>query len=229
VPTVAGAAWFAFFWMIWGSPSPLAPYGADTSTSSAYILRGLIGLLVDQQFGLLTTAPIYLIAFAGLVHLARARPRLAVELSLIVVPYAISVASYAMWWAGSAAPARFLIAVLPLAVLPIAVFFSRKPRVVALLLLIVSIGLVLPRVTVEGGRFIYNNRGVGRRDAGVVLSQSVDLAAALPSVHRTAARCDSRFGGVAASLIGAYALAALGSARSRSNGRRAQSRSVPRR
>ena len=42
---------FAFFWVIWGSPSPIAPYGADTSTSASYILRGLIGLLVDQQFG----------------------------------------------------------------------------------------------------------------------------------------------------------------------------------
>ena len=34
VPAIAGAVWFAFFWMIWGSPSPTAPYGADTSTSS---------------------------------------------------------------------------------------------------------------------------------------------------------------------------------------------------
>jgi len=207
VPAVAGAAWLAFFWMIWGSPSPLAPYGADTSTSSAYILRGLIGLLVDQQFGLLTTAPIYLIAFAGLVHLVRVRPRLAVELSLIVVPYAISVASYAMWWAGSAAPARFLIAVLPLAVLPIAVFFSTRPRVVAPLLLIVSIGLVLPRATVEGGRFIFNNRG--SVDATLEwLSQSVDLPAALPSVHRDGGAVAIRDTAVwLAVLTGAYALA----------------------
>ena len=188
VPAIAGASWFAFFWMIWGSPSPVSPYGADTSTSSAYILRGLIGLLVDQQFGLLTTAPIYVIGFAGLVHLARARPRVAVELSLVVMPYAIAVASYAMWWAGSAAPARFLIAILPLAALPIAVFFSgRSPKggasVVALILLIVSMGLVVPRAMVESGRFIYNNRG--SLDGTLEwLSQSVDLPAAFPSVHR---------------------------------------------
>jgi hypothetical protein len=188
VPAIAGASWFAFFWMIWGSPSPVSPYGADTSTSSAYILRGLIGLLVDQQFGLLTTAPIYVIGFAGLVHLARVRPRVAVELSLVVVLYALAVASYAMWWAGSAAPARFLIAILPLAALPIAVFFSgRSPKggasVVALILLIVSMGLVVPRAMVESGRFIYNNRG--SLDATLEwLSQSVDLPAAFPSVHR---------------------------------------------
>ena len=32
----------------------------------SYIVRGLIGLLVDQQFGVLTTAPIYLLAIAGM-------------------------------------------------------------------------------------------------------------------------------------------------------------------
>lgn len=196
VPAIAGVLWFAFFWIIWGSPSPAAPYGADTNTSAAYILRGLIGLLVDQQFGLLTTAPIYVVAFAGLVHLVRVRPRLAVELSLIVVPYAIAVASYAMWWAGSAAPARFLIAILPLAALPIAVSFAGTPfrsvveappslgvPVVTVLLLIISVGLVFPRALVESGRFIYGSRG--SVDATLEwLSQTVDLPAALPSVHR---------------------------------------------
>jgi hypothetical protein len=190
VPAVAGIAWFAFFWLIWGSPSPIAPYGADTSTSSSYILRGLIGLLVDQQFGLVTTAPIYLLAIAGVVILGQQRPRLTAELLLIVVPYAVAVASYAMWWAGSAAPARFLIAVLPLAALPISILFRAAPGtgfsrwpILTMVLLIVSVGLVLPRAFVEGGRFIYNNRG--SIDATFEwLSQSIDWPLALPSVHR---------------------------------------------
>lgn len=191
VPAIAGAAWFTFFWVIWGSPSPVAPYGADTSTSASYILRGLIGLLVDQQFGLLTTAPIYLTAIGGIVLMARQRPRLTAELLLIVVTYAIAVASYAMWWAGSAAPARFLIAILPLAALPIAMLFSSSPQrgesiglpVLTMLLLIISVGLVLPRAFVESGRFIYNNRG--SLDATLEwLSQTVDLPLAFPSVHR---------------------------------------------
>ena len=185
VPAIAGAAWFAFFWMIWGSPSPVSPYGADTSTSAAYIPRGLIGLMIDQQFGLIATAPIYLIAIAGLVVLARRRPRLTVELALVAVPYAIAVASYAMWWAGSAAPARFLVSILPLAALLIAVAFSGLPqwRMPVVILLVISIGLMLPRAFVEGGRFIFNNRsGV---DATLEwLNASVDLSMAVPSVHR---------------------------------------------
>jgi hypothetical protein len=185
VPIAAGIAWFGFFWVIWGSPSPIAPYGADTSTSSSYIMRGVIGLLVDQQFGLLTTAPIYLVAIAGMAILARQRPRLAVELLLVVVPYTIAVASYAMWWAGAAAPARFLVAILPLAALPIALVFSRTKGtpVLTALLLVVSVALIAPRAFVESGRFTYNNRGA--MDAMLEwLSQSVDLPLAVPGVHR---------------------------------------------
>lgn len=183
VPAVAGIAWFAYFYAIWGSPSPAAPYGADTSTSASYVLRGLIGLLVDQQFGVLTTAPVYLVAIAGGIVMLMRRPRLTIELMLIVVPYAIAVASYAMWWAGVAAPARFVVSILPLAALPIAAIWSRW-RAVAGVLLIVSVALIVPRGFVEGGRFIYNSRtGI---DATLQwLTSSFDLPAAMPSVHRT--------------------------------------------
>ena len=183
IPVVAGIAWFAFFYLIWGSPNPTAPYGADTSTSPAYIIRGLIGLLVDQQFGVLTTAPIYLLALVGFVPLFVRLPRLSIELSLLVVIYAIAVASYAMWWAGSAAPARFLVSILPLAALPIAVVWSRS-RAFGWLLLAISIGLVYPRAFVDSGRFIYNSRS-GFDATLLWLTSSVDLPSALPSVHGT--------------------------------------------
>lgn len=181
VPVAAGIGWFAYFYVIWGSPSPAAPYGADTSTSASYILRGLIGLLVDQQFGVLTTAPIYVMALAGIAIMVKRHRRLAIELALIVVPYAIAVASYAMWWAGAAAPARFVVSILPLAALPIAMVWPRS-RVITGVLLLISIALVWPRAFVDSGRFIYNNRS--GFDATVLwLSSSVDLPSALPSVH----------------------------------------------
>ncbi len=186
VPVVAGATWFGFFWLIYDTPSPIAPYGVDTSTSASYMLRGLVGLLVDQQFGVITTAPAYLAAIAGTIALARQRPRVAIELSLVVVVYALTVASYAMWWAGSAAPARLLVAILPLAALPMAMLAGRGQRThlwVCLILLLVSVALVLPRALVENGRFIFNSRG--SMDATLEwLSPIVDLPLALPSVHR---------------------------------------------
>ncbi|HYE85207.1 MAG TPA: hypothetical protein VEA16_02540, partial [Vicinamibacterales bacterium] len=183
VPLVAAAGWLTFFYVIWGSPTPTAPYGVDTSTSASYVLRGLIGLLFDQQFGLIFTAPIYATTIWGIVVLFRQQPRLTIELLLVVVPYAIAVASYAMWWAGSAAPARFLVAVLPLAALPIAALWKQHRTVFVAMLLAASVGLLLPRALVESGRFIFNNRGAV--DGTLAwLSQIVDLPSVLPSVHR---------------------------------------------
>ena len=58
-----------------GEPQPARRRTALTPAHpSSYILRGLIGLLVDQQFGLLTTAPIYVIAIAGMSCTGAARP-----------------------------------------------------------------------------------------------------------------------------------------------------------
>ena len=186
VPAVAALAWFAYFWVIWGTPSPLVPYGADTESSPSYIARGLAGLLIDQQHGVFTTAPIYAIALAGLWPLVRGRRQFATELLVVVVaPYLIAVSAYAMWWGGTSAPARFVVAILPLAALPIAGAWARMPwsRVPALLLLLVSTALVVPRVLVEGGRFIFTTRN--GFDATIEwLSRHVDLTLALPSVHR---------------------------------------------
>ena len=41
VPVASAAAWFGFFWMIWGTPNPSAPYGADTNSALSYIGRGV--------------------------------------------------------------------------------------------------------------------------------------------------------------------------------------------
>ncbi len=186
-PAVAAVAWFAYFWVIWGTPSPFAPYGKDMESSAAYIGRGLTGLLLDQQFGVLATAPVYLMAIAGLAPLARRRPRLAIELLVIAVPYAIAVSTYAMWWGGTSAPARFIAATLPLAALAIAAAWSVAwLRPLTVLLLLVSAALVVPRITVDAGRLIFNSRNV--LDPTIDwLNRHVDLALALPSVHRDGA------------------------------------------
>ena len=188
VPIVAAAAWFAYFWIIWGTPNPLAPYGRDTSSSLSYIRRGLVGLFFDQQFGLISTAPIYAVAVAGLWALIRQRARLAVALAVIVVPYVIGVSTYAMWWGGTSAPARFLATVLPLAALAIACAWTRYPRlrIVTALLWLVSIALVVPRLTQDGGRLVFQGGDVV--DATIQwMSPNVDLGFALPSVHRDVA------------------------------------------
>jgi len=188
VPVASAIAWFAFFWIIWGSPSPSAPYGGDTNSSMTFLARGALGLLLDQQYGLWATAPPYLLAFGACWSLARSHPRFTAELVLIAVPYLATVSAFAMWWAGTSAPARFLVPLLPLASLPIAVWWprqSRASRAVLLLALAVGVGLAIPRAVIDAGQFAFVNRS-GRDLVLDWISRSVDLSLAMPSLHRDA-------------------------------------------
>jgi hypothetical protein len=106
----------------WGAyvTSPHARLGTEWSMSGTIttILRRLAGLLVDQEFGLLIYAPVYLLAFAGAVVLARERKTLARQLllvtgvyvSLILLPFT----NVHGWSGGWSPPARFLTPIVPL-------------------------------------------------------------------------------------------------------------------
>ena len=179
VPTLSAIAWLAFFVIVYGRADPSAPYGtAPRDFSLAFIPGGLTGLLLDQRFGLLANAPALWCGFAGLVWLiVRSAPRegddaagiadrrLALELLFVLVPYLLTATSYAMWWAGWSAPARFAnTAVFALAI-PAAVFWQRATSrghraTVAIgagsLAFTAFLSFVL--VTTDGGRLAYNTR-----------------------------------------------------------------------
>ena len=65
-------AWFAFFYAIWGTPLPMAPYGSMVQTTPLNLRLGAPGLLFDQEYGLLAYAPVYILAATGLVQMWRA-------------------------------------------------------------------------------------------------------------------------------------------------------------
>jgi hypothetical protein len=199
-PAAMGAAlWFGFFWMIYGTPSPSAPYGDYTQTAWRQIPPGLVGLLVDQQFGLLATAPVLVLALVGVVGATRPRSAevdlpsnvtlLAWTLLGTALVYLLLTASYRMWWGGLSAPARFLAPLVLPAGLFAAVGWHRlrtaASRQCAFVLLAVTIGLTGVMVVVDHGRLAYNERdGIARWAAWA--SPLVDLPAALPAAHRDA-------------------------------------------
>ena len=201
VPILSACAWFTFFWVIWGSPNPSAPYGFSTQSSLANLTAGIPGLLFDQQFGLLPNAPVYSLALLGLVTMARVRPRLAVELGLLAVLYTAAVASYPMWWGGYSAPARFLVVILPIFAVPLGTLWARGGagvRAMALVLLTVSLAITLTEAMVDHGALLYN-----ARDGFSLLldwaNRSVNLPLAWPSLHRTT-------GGEALGTVATWAL-----------------------
>jgi hypothetical protein len=182
-PAVSAVAWMFFFAVIYGTPDPSAPYGGRVDNAFAFLPNGLGGLLFDQGFGLLATAPVLAAAFAGF---ARSR-RLFVEWLVVALPYALTVTTYAMWWAGMSGPARFLVpVVLPLAI-PAARAWtaaSRGWRSVLIVALLVTAWLSAVMAGAGGGRLGYHTRNEGGLTPAPWMewaTRVVDLPAAAPA------------------------------------------------
>ena len=188
VPLVSAIAWFAFFYAIYGTPDPRAPYGRTPQMTLDSLPRGVIGLLFDQQFGLLPNAPVYLCAFAGFVVLARRHTRLAADLAAALVPYALAVSAFQMWWAGYTTPARFLVAMLPPLAIPAAVGFAavrgRAVRIAWMTALAVSALITATAVGVGRGELLLNFRD-GSSRLLTWLSAVADVTTAVPSMFRS--------------------------------------------
>jgi hypothetical protein len=111
-------AWFGYFYVVYGTLDPQAPYGAFTNTDVLVrnIPHGLIGIFLDQKFGLLIYCPVYVAAIMGAVSLVRRRDSRVFACALLVsaVAFVASSARLYMFWGGSSPPARFLVPVLPL-------------------------------------------------------------------------------------------------------------------
>ena len=188
VPVVSAACWFGFFYVIYGTPDPRVPYAGETQSSVANLSRGVVGLLFDQQFGLLPAAPVFLCALAGLATMIRRSPRLAAELLILVAPYGLLVGAYQMWWGGNSSPARFLVPVLlPLAI-PAAMWFhshrGSTARLLGLGALTISLLITFTLASVGRGLLLYNSRD-GASRLLTWLSPLVNITTGLPSVFQT--------------------------------------------
>jgi hypothetical protein len=182
VPAVSALAWFGFFWSVYGTPNPTAPYGDRPETSLAFVPGGLMGLLFDQQFGLLVAAPVLAVAAFGLTRGPGAFARRAS--GAIVLVYLAVVCTYWMWWAGRpATPARFSAAALPALALPLAWAWRRssaRARTVWLALLAGTAAVSTLLLTVDRGALAWNDRTA---DAALLqwLGPVVDLPRGLSS------------------------------------------------
>ena len=113
---------------MYGTFDPQAPYGNFAQqVVAANIPRGLLGLLVDQKFGLLVYSPLYLLALAGAWLMLRRSHQRAQAVAIIVTAglFVLATTRFYMWWGGTSAPARFLVPILPLAAPLIAVAIDR--------------------------------------------------------------------------------------------------------
>jgi hypothetical protein len=202
-PVGSAIGWFGYFQWMYGTWNPAAPYGGYTQTALAHVPAGVAGLLFDAQFGLLTVAPVFVLAAVGLAWMLQGGRRdgtpatsldpaalrvTGATITVAFVAYLVASASYRMWWGGASAPARFLAPMLlPLGV-PIGLAWSRArgpaSRTLAIAALVITAGVTLILAGVDGGRLAYGSRDAAAGWARWV-SPAVDFARALPRVHLT--------------------------------------------
>ena len=143
------AGWCMFFYTIWGTFSPAAPYGSQRETKLAYLPAGGPGLLFDQEYGVIAFAPALFLALTGLVAMlaTRGRPRrLALEILFASGALLATVGAFHIWWGGSATVGRPIISGLLLLAMPFAYRFEQhraKPALIAAYQLLIVAGLAI--------------------------------------------------------------------------------------
>ncbi len=180
---LAGAAslagLLAFFASVYGRASLSAAYGERfaTDVSLARLPTGLLGLLVDRQFGLAVVSPLWLLALPGLVLLWRFRPGDALRAALLAAASLGVGASFSMWWGGACPPGRFVVPAVPALALALALAVRRRPAVAAALLAAGTSVLLLAAQTPSA----LHNRADGESGLLRHLFPALDLDGSLPS------------------------------------------------
>ena len=91
-------------------------------------LKGGSGLFFDGAFGLLPTAPIWLLLLPAFVILVARRNPLPVDLAVYALPYLVIVVSRREWYGGWSPPFRYALVVLPLLALALVPALAERRR-----------------------------------------------------------------------------------------------------
>lgn len=188
---VTGAASVCFalyYWSVFGVASPLALYGGIPADARELSWRALAGLLLDRSFGLLPTAPVFLLALAGL-HGVLGR-RDAWPHALVGLAVLAPLLSWRMWWGGQCPPARFLVPMLPFLAVAIALRLARSREGLARWWTGLWLtGMVVSAVAVaEPAARLLLNRGNRPTRLWAALSDGVAISDYLPSLTHASSR-----------------------------------------
>ena len=163
--TISLVSWLAFFRIVWGHASPIAPYGAELQLGNPVV--GSLGLLFDQEFGVLPYAPALIVGLVGLWQMVVARDPLTRqrgrEVAIVFASLLVSAGMLAAWWGGTAPPGRPLVPALPVLGLPIAWAYQRTAasaarRSACQILTFIGVAFSIAMLFAQGGELIAQDR-----------------------------------------------------------------------
>lgn len=153
-------------WHFWGSPisgphARFAAPGAESMLGEVFVR--LAGLAVDQEFGLLPYAPIYVLVLVGAFSLRRIDRQLTVSILAMVIFY-VGLIAFPMvnvhgWTGGWNPAARFLTPIVPL--LGVLVFAGMRATPGAIVLPLVALQVVISAYAWQHPKILWND-GDGR-------------------------------------------------------------------
>lgn len=192
-PIIGFAGWVASAYVMFGTWNPAAATLQRTAPNAWDAMPGgLLGLLADQEFGLVAAAPVFL-ALPWAFRTAWRRARVLAGASGLCFAAVLVMSSLWVWWGGDSAPARFLTVLTPALAIWIGLAWAEastgaRRALVAGVALTASLTWML--VTVDGGQHAYNFPD-GRSSVFETASAAVDLASAVPSMFRPGATAKS--------------------------------------
>ena len=116
---LGGASLLAYNLWLYGQPFQRTEDHAGFNRLTGTI-NGGFGLLLDAQWGLLITAPVFVLAIAAFPKWRGECSGVANTALIAVAPYLVVIAAYKVWWGEWGPPARYLVPVVPLAAGPLA-------------------------------------------------------------------------------------------------------------
>ncbi|HVR70204.1 MAG TPA: hypothetical protein VMT87_05100 [Vicinamibacteria bacterium] len=139
--------------------------------------RGLLAVLFDRQFGLLSVAPVFALALPGAVALVRRRAREAVPSALVALLFLGLAGASAEWWGGDSPPARYVLPAVPGLAVLLAPALKAWPTASSAL---AGLGLGVVALASEAPRIVHD-RADGASLLLRFLAPALDLSGAFPS------------------------------------------------
>ncbi|GAK53111.1 hypothetical protein U14_04371 [Candidatus Moduliflexus flocculans] len=129
----SGAFMAGYYYALFGNPLPNAPYAsvgiAQVFSLRIFLREGLLGLLFDQETGLLIFAPFMMFAGAGLLIALRKRASLGLLTLAVILSIYIPCAGFTLNWRGAwSPPARYMVTMIPIFLIPLSVSLRHLSR-----------------------------------------------------------------------------------------------------